>query len=92
MKKLLLLLVLLALTLCLGACGSAEKDDSLLVIREAGEGFSAEQSILRVRPGEDAVFLLQLNRGISILSTDYRGQVEITEKDGITELRLLDLR
>ena len=92
MKKLLLLLVLLALTLCLSACGSAEKDNSLLVILEEGDGFSAQESALRVHPGEDAVFLLKMNRGISILSTDYRGQVEITEKDGLTELRLLELR
>jgi hypothetical protein len=91
MKKLLLLLALLALTLCLNACGSAEKDDSLLVILEEGEGFSAQESALRVRPGEDAVFLLKMNRGISILSTDYRGKVEIAEKDGLTELRLLEL-
>ena len=67
MKKLLLLLVMLALTLCLSACGSAEKDNSLLVILEEGEGFSAQESALRVRPGEDAVFLLKMNRGISIM-------------------------
>ena len=92
MKKL-LLFALLALTLCLGACGSMEKkDDSLLVLLEEGEGFSAEQSSLRVRPGEDAVFLLHLDRGVSVFSTDYRGRTEIRETEEGTELRLIEVR
>ena len=92
MKKLLLFAAALVLTLCLSACGSAEKDDSLLVLIEEGSGYSAEQYAQRVRPGEDAVFLLTMDRGISLLSADYRGKTEIAEKDGVTELRLLDVR
>ena len=91
MKKL-LFVAALVLMLCLSACGSAEKDDSLLVLIEEGSGFSAEQYAMRVHPGEDAVFLLTMDRGISLLSTDYRGKAEISEKDGVTELRLLDVR
>lgn len=92
MKKLLLFVAVLVLTLCFSACGSAEKDDRLLVMIEEGSGFSARQYALRVRPGEDAVFLLTMDRGISLLSADYRGQTQIAEKDGMTELRLLDVR
>lgn len=92
MKKLLLLAAAMVLTLCLSACGSTEKDDSLLVLIEEGVGFSAEQYALRVLPGEDAVFRLTMDRGISLLSADYRGKAEIAEKDGVTELRLLDVR
>ena len=91
MKKL-LFVAALVLMLCLSACGSAEKDDSLLVLIEEGSGFSAEQYAMRVHPGEDAVFLLTMDRGISLLSTDYQGKAEISEKDGVTELRLLDVR
>ena len=91
MKKL-LFVAALVLMLCLSACGSAEKDDSLLVLIEEGSGFSAEQYAMRVHPGEDAVFLLTMDRGVSLLSTDYRGKAEISEKDGVTELRLLDVR
>ena len=92
MKKLLLFATALVLMLCLSACGSVEKNDSLLVLIEEGSGFSAEQYALRVHPGEDAMFLLTMDRGISLLSTDYRGETEILEKDGVTELRLLDVR
>lgn len=92
MKKLLLFAAALVLTFCLSACGSAEKDDLLLVLIEEGSGFSAQQYALRVHPGEDAVFLLTMDRGISLLSADYRGETEIAEKDGMTELRLLDVR
>lgn len=92
MKKLLLFAAVLVLTLCFSACGSVEKDDRLLVMIEEGRGFSARQYALRVHPGEDAVFLLTMDRGISLLSADYRGQTQIAEKDGLTELRLLDVR
>ena len=92
MKKLLLLLAALLLTLCLSGCGSAETEASLLVTLEAGEGFSAEVCALRVQTGEDAVFLLQPARGVTILSADYRGSYELAERDGLTELRLLDIQ
>ena len=92
MKKLLLFLSALLLTLCLSGCGSVEKDDSLLVLIEEGSGFSAERYAQRVRPGEDAVFLLTMERGVSLLAADYRGQTEITEQDGVTRLRLLNVR
>ena len=92
MKKWIALLLALV-SLCLGACGQrAEKDASLSVVIEEGEGFTVENNAQRVQPGEDAVFLLHLDRGISILSANYRGELEITEKDGVTELRLKDLR
>lgn len=90
-KWIFLCLALLALCLC--ACGgAAENDERLLVLLEEGEGFSAELYSLRVSPGTDAVFQLQMDRGISLFSVDYRGETVVTEKDGFTELRLLDVR
>ena len=92
MRKLSFFLSALLLVLCLGGCISAEKDSSLLVILEQGEGFTAEESAVRVAPGEDAVFLLEVRRSVTILSVEYRGEYEITEKDGLTELTLHNVR
>ena len=58
------------------------------MILEEGEGFSAEESALRVAPGEDAVFRLQVKKSVTILSADYRGDYEIAEQDGQTLLTL----
>lgn len=92
MKKLLFLFAALLLTLCLSGCGSAETDGSLLVVIEEGAGFTAENNALRVQPGEDAVFLLRLEKNVVLLSADYRGDYEIAERDGLTELRLCRVR
>lgn len=92
MKKLLLFFAVLLLMLCLSGCGSAEKNDGLLVILEAGDSFSTEENALHVRQGEDAVFLLTLRKSVTILSTDYQGDYEITEKDGQTALILRGIR
>ena len=92
MKKLLFFLPVLLLALCLGGCAGAEKDSSLLVILEQGEGFSAEENALSVAPGEDAVFQLEVRKSVTILSVDYRGDYEIAEKDGVTELTLRNVQ
>ena len=93
MRKSLFLILALLPVLCLAACGEPKTEaESLLVLLEEGDGFSTEQYALRVLPGEDAVFLLQMDRGVSLLSVDYRGEAEISEQDGLTKLRLLQVR
>ena len=92
MRKTFFLLAPLLLLVLLCACGGAEKDPSVLVMIEEGPGFSVENNARRVAPGEDAVFLLQLDRGCVLLAADYRGAYEISEGDGLTELRLLQPR
>ncbi len=93
MRKLpFLILALALLTLCLSGCASTEKDGGLLVLLEEGEGFSAEENALRVTPGEDASFVLQVKKSVTVLSADYRGDYEIAEEDGQTRLTLRNVR
>ena len=70
MRKALLLLCTALLMLCLSACGGADKDGSVLVVIEEGDGFSVENNAQRVAPGEDAVFLLRIDRDAVLLSAD----------------------
>lgn len=100
MKKILLLTAIL-LIICVAAVllttyfstrSGVENDRSVTVVIEEGSGFSVENNALHVQPGEDAVFLLKLERGITLLSADYRGEYEISEKDGLTELTLRQVR
>lgn len=91
MKKYILLCLAL-LALCLSGCGAAEKDASLLFVIEEGTGFTVTNNAQRVQPGEDAVFLLQLEKGYALVGTDYRGNYAISEREEGTELRLRDAR
>ena len=92
MRKLLLSLAALLMVVLLCACGGAESDRSVSVVIEEGPGFTVDNNPQRVAPGEDAVFLLKLGRDAVLLSADYRGEYEITERDGVTELRLVEPR
>ena len=89
MKRGFFLLAALLLAVCLAACGGEGRDGSVSVVIGEGAGFTAENNPQPVAPGEDAVFLLHLGRDTVLVSADYRGDYEITERDGLTELRLI---
>ena len=81
----LFLALLLALSLPLPA---AAQETRILVFVEEGSGFHAAENGLRIEPGEDAVFTLEMDRGVILAGTDYAGEVS-TEVQGRTVILTL---
>ena len=60
----------------------------VLVFIEEGEGFSVVQNGLSILPGEDALFEVQMERGIALTGTDYAGDYTLDARDRTVALTL----
>ncbi len=71
---------LLLCLLLLSGCSDVQNDRRILVsIREAS-GCTIENNGQRILPGEDAVFTIALEQGLSLTGTNYPGTVQIDSK------------
>lgn len=96
MKKtattMLLMLVLLAILSLWGCTDSQTKDSRVMVNLITTEGCTMLENGIMVEPGQDAVFLLQLESGYSVASTDYSGEYTVQLRDGMLELTLRNVQ
>ena len=91
MKKMILMILICALLL--SGCGAAATVDTRIQVTLMDrEGCEAEESILRVRPGEDAVFRVKMAEGVTLADTDYPGAYSARIRDGYLELTLKDVQ
>lgn len=87
MKRMLcFFLILLLLTGC--AAQVQENRQEISVCVEEGYGFTAEESLYSVLPGEDVQFQLRTQRGISVTGADYPGEYQLSREKGVTTLLL----
>ena len=89
MKRICLILSLLLL-LC--GCAKAPSDDSILVFIEEIEGCTIENNGQRIHPGENAVFTLNFDYGISLAGTDYAGKALTDVQRRTVTLTLLNVQ
>lgn len=83
--------VLVCLMLCLSFLLSSPTyadEKRILVFIEEGEGFSVAENGLRVLPGEDAVFTVQMDRGVILTETDYPRDYEMDVQNRAVTLTL----
>lgn len=88
MKKL-IYLVLAMLLLC--GCAKEENTSVRIGILE-GEGYTVRNNGQWVIPGEDAVFFLHMEPGLTVADTDHPGGHSLRISDGMLELTLKDVR
>ncbi len=81
--------LLLCLLLVLSGCATAVNDQRVLVSIVETEGCTVEANGQRVLPGENAVFRLHLDRGLSLTGTDYPGHTRMEPKGQEVQLTLL---
>ncbi len=74
MKRFCFLLICLLL---LSGCGDIQNDRRILVSIRETAGCTVENNGQYLLPGEDAVFTVTLDRGLSLTGTDYPGTVQI---------------
>lgn len=85
MRKIALLLcVVISLFQPLARAG----EKHILVYIEEGEGFAVAENGLRVMPGEDAVFTVELDRGVILTETDYAGDCDMDIQNRTVTLTL----
>lgn len=85
MKRILLILLLAAL---LAGCASGVSNTAVQVSILEGEGFTVMENGIQMEPGGDAAFLLEIDPGFTVGSTDYPGKTSLSIRDGKTELAL----
>ncbi len=82
--------LLLAVLLC-GCTGQGGHTAVEISVME-GEGFTVIENGLWIEPGADAVFLLELEPGLSVGATSYSGKASLSLRDGKTVLTLHAVR
>ena len=84
--------LILILMMLLPAVPALAWDTGVLVFIEEGAFWQVENNGIRVKPGEDAVFTVLMDRGVMLTGTDHVGET-LTETDGRTvTLTLKDIR
>ena len=91
MKRLTSLFCLLLAALLAG-CDATEQESRIRVSIVEGDGYTVENNGQLVRPGEDAVFLLTFDRGLSLTDTDYAGDTQMDFSGKQVTLTLEDIR
>ena len=87
MKKMILMIVIFSLLLA--GCGSAAAVDTRIQVTLMDrEGCEAEENILWIQPGENAVFRVKMEEGTTLADTDYTGGYSARIRDGYLELTL----
>ena len=77
MKRIWLLLLIIS-GLFLSGCDAPPVTESLILVSIVeGEGYTVENNGQLVLPGQDAVFVLTFDRGISMTDTDYPGATQM---------------
>lgn len=85
MKRFLSILLLAAL---LSGCARGVTHTAVQVSILEGEEFTVTENGLWTQPGEDAVFLLDIDPGLTVGNTDYSGKTSLSVRDGKTALTL----
>ena len=79
------------LLICLNGCGKESKEGGILVyIQESGD-FTVEDNGVHIRPGESAVFHLELPTGAHVTSVDYAGAYRLSSDGKRATLELKDV-
>lgn len=84
--------LLLALFLLLTGCARAPETQAMLVFIEDAEGCIVENNGQYILPGEDAVFHLRFDYGLSLAGTDYGGKFRTETNQRSITLTLEDVR
>lgn len=92
MKPVIAVVLILTAILSLPGCAGPKKDNRVLVSIEETEGFTVENNGILVYPGEDAVFTITLDYGLSLAGTDYNGKSRMETTRRTTTLTLEDIR
>lgn len=88
-----LCIVFFTLLLLMSACGkNPDNQKQLLVNIRETTGFTVENNGQYVQPGEDAVFLLRIEEGLSVSGADYDGDYHAVLEDGKMKLTLKNVR
>ena len=90
-KRALFLASILCFSLFFSSAASA-REKRVLVFIEEGEGFSVTSNGLSVLPGEDAVFEVQMDRGVALTGTDYDGEYTLDTQNRTVTLTLRSVR
>ena len=90
-KQLFLILLLLLLTLWGCSADPVTHTAFPVNIRETG-GFTVEDNGQMAEPGRDVTFLLEMEEGWTLASTDYQGDYRIALENGKVALTLRDVR
>lgn len=85
------LIVFLLLAAALTGCASGVTHTGLQAAIVEGDGFRVAANGVWVEPGQDAVFLLDMEPGLTVGRTDYDGETSLAIRDGKTELILHDI-
>ena len=81
------------LCLFLAGCDAPPVSEPLILVSIVeGEGYTVENNGQLVQPGQDAVFVLNFDRGISMTDTDYPGNAQIDVQGRTVTLTLEDIR
>lgn len=86
------LLLLLGAALLFSGCSGAAAEERVLVVIEEIEGCTIENNGQLVTPGEDAIFTLTFDYGLSLAGTDYDGKTRTETSKRTTTLTLTDVR
>lgn len=79
--------------LFLWGCGKeAEPQTEILVNIREGQGFTVENNGQFIQPGEDAVFLLSMEEGLSVADTDHDGGHSAVMEGGRIKLTLKNVK
>ena len=88
-----LCIVFFTLLLLMSACGkNPDNQKQLLVNIRETTGFTVENNGQYVQPGEDAVFLLRIEEGLSLSGAEYDGGYHAVLEDGKMKLTLKNVR
>ena len=88
-----LCIVFFTLLLLMSACGkNPDNQKQLLVNIRETTGFTVENNGQYVQPGEDAVFLLRIEEGLSLSGAGYDGDYHAVLEDGKMKLTLKNVR
>ena len=92
MKKI-FLTILTMVFVCLWGCAGADPVDTRVQVSVmAAPGCTVEQNSQWVVPGDDAVFVLNMEAGYALAGTDYSGGYDVAAKDRTLELTLKDVQ
>lgn len=94
MKSKILMAVLVLILISLWGCDLEEQTSHTMiqVSLQQTDGCTIQMNSLWVEPGDDAVFLLDMENGYSLASTDYDGSYSAQLKEGMLELTLENIR
>ncbi|MBR5110085.1 MAG: leucine-rich repeat protein [Clostridia bacterium] len=91
MQKISFIISLILCLSCLFAPAACAGETRVLVFIEEGEGFSLPENGLRILPGEDAVFTVEMDRGVILTETDYAGDYDMDVQNRTVTLTLRNI-